>query len=191
MRIVGIRPVQFKDSAGSIHPLKGTGRTKLSTPDVEPKPETELTTRPVEPRDLDLICEHRKRMFAEAGRPTEELIPMAENFRLWLEPRLADGRYFGFLLEDAGQVIAGVGLILLDFPPHFLHPTSSARGYILNVFVEPSHRGRGLATRLMELSEAEFARRGVEFLVLHASDMGRPVYEKMGWFNMPEMAKKP
>jgi GNAT superfamily N-acetyltransferase len=148
-----------------------------------------LQVRAVEPRDLDLICSHRRRMFAEAGRPDEELNPMAAPFRQWLEPRLADGRYFGFVVEDDAKPIAGAGLFVLDWPPHFLHPESSQRGYVLNVFVEPTHRGRGLATRLMELAEEECRRRGMVFMVLHASAMGRPVYEKLGWHAMPEMGK--
>lgn len=114
---------------------------------------------------------------------------MRDPFAAWLAPRLADGRYFGFVLENDGRVIAGVGLILLDWPPHFLHPYNAERGYILNVFVEPEYRGQGLAKKLMVLADEEFCRRGVAFAVLHASDMGRPVYEGLGWMAMPEMGK--
>ncbi len=145
--------------------------------------------RPVAPDDLELVCSQRRRMFAEAGRPEQELAPMTLAFRAWLRPRLADGRYFGFVVEDGADPVAGVGLFVLDWPPHFLHPESSERGYVLNVFVEPAHRGRGLATRLMELAEEECRWRGLQFMVLHASEMGRPVYEKLGWQAMPEMGK--
>jgi predicted acetyltransferase len=80
-------------------------------------------------------------------------------------------------------------LFILDWPPHFLHPDSSERGYVLNVFVEPEYRGHGLARELMRRAEDEFKRRGVHFLVLHASKLGRPVYEKTGWEQTAEMAK--
>ena len=129
-------------------------------------------------------------MFAEDGKLPEVLAPMTRNFREWLRPRLVDGRYFGFVIEDAGSVIAGIGLMLVDWPPHFLHPETDKRGYIMNVFVEPSHRGLGLAKEMMRRAEGEFESRGVIFLVLHASKMGRPVYEKLDWYVMPEMAKQ-
>lgn len=148
-----------------------------------------ITTRAVEPRDHATICNHRYRMFAENGASVESLNAMRDPFAAWLAPRLADGRYFGFVLENDGRVIAGVGLILLDWPPHFLHPYNAERGYILNVFVEPEYRGQGLAKKLMVLADEEFCRRGVAFAVLHASDMGRPVYEGLGWMAMPEMGK--
>ena len=140
--------------------------------------------------DAELIASHRRRMFAEDGRPEEELDALSEPFRQWIEERLEDGRYFGFLVEEAGEVIAGIGLMVIDWPPHFLHPTSSQRGYVCNVFVEREHRGKGLAAMLMERAEEEFRRRGVTYLVLHASKLGRPVYEKLGWKDTREMSKR-
>jgi GNAT superfamily N-acetyltransferase len=152
--------------------------------------EERLQVRRVERGDAELISSHRRRMFAEDGRPQEELDAMSGPFLAWIEERLADGRYVGFLVEEAGQVIAGIGLMVIDWPPHFLHPASSQRGYICNVFVEREHRGKGLAAMLMERAEEEFRRRGVTYLVLHASKLGRPVYERLGWQNTAEMAKR-
>ena len=146
--------------------------------------------RSVRPGDGEVIGGHRRRMFAEDGRPEEELALMSVAFRAWIKPRLEDGRYFGFLVEEAGEVIAGIGLMIIDWPPHFLHPESAERGYICNVFVEPEHRGTGLARMLMLRAEEEFGQRGVSYLVLHASKLGRPVYEKLGWKDTREMAKR-
>lgn len=152
-------------------------------------PTSGLKARTLISGDLEIICSQRRRMFADVGRPDSELIPMEAAFREWLRPRLADGRYFGFLVEDTGEIIAGIGLFLLDWPPHFLHPTESQRGYILNVFTETPHRGRGIATDLMLLAEDEFRRRGLSYVVLHASPFGRPIYEKLGWESSTEMSK--
>lgn len=123
------------------------------------------------------------------GVAPDELLAMREPFRRWLKPRLEDGSYFGFVITDEGPAVAGVGLQLIDWPPHPRHPTEDRRGYVLNMWVDPAYRRRGLARRLMGLSEAEFARRGVGFAVLHASDFGRPLYERLGWEVTPEMGK--
>ena len=148
-----------------------------------------ISFRSVAIGDLETICGHRRRMFAENDVSSAALDAMAAPFGAWLRPRLVDGRYFGVMAEDAGAVVGGIGLILLDFPPHYLHPESGERGYILNVYVELSYRGQGLAKELVLRAEEEFRRRGVVFEVLHASAMGRPVYEKLGWMAMPEMGK--
>jgi GNAT superfamily N-acetyltransferase len=151
-----------------------------------------LTTRPVSTDDLELICEHRERMFRESNAPgrTEEILAtQTAHFRPWLAQRLRDKSYFGYIVEDAGRPVAGIGLMLIDWPPGPAHPTSDKRGYVLNVFVEPSHRRQGLAEKLMQMADAEFARRGATYAVLNATRMGRPLYEKLGWTATNEMAK--
>ncbi|CAN5373445.1 hypothetical protein BH09PSE2_BH09PSE2_06940 [soil metagenome] len=59
---------------------------------------------------------------------------------------------------------------------------------MLNVWVDPLHRGRGLAKRLMQELQTEAHRLGVFFLVLHATDAGRPLYERMNWRATNEMS---
>lgn len=148
-----------------------------------------LECRPLGPDDADMISLHRQTMFLEAGGDPEKIGAMTEHFLPWLEERLADGRYYGFALCDADQVAAAIGLMSIEWPPHPSHPTSDVRGYVLNVFVEPSYRRRGLASALMQIAESEFAKRGIEFAVLHATEVGKPVYEQQGWARTSEMAK--
>ncbi|MFG3597868.1 hypothetical protein [Bradyrhizobium sp. RDI18] len=61
-------------------------------------------------------------MFAESGRTHESLRRMTAAFERWLSPRLEAGSYFGWMLEDAGVVIAGLGMMVIDWPPHPSHP---------------------------------------------------------------------
>jgi len=148
-----------------------------------------MDVRTVGADDLELICRHREMMFQEAGFAAGPLRTMTAHFRTWLRPRLADGSYFGYLLIDAGRPVAGIGLMLIDWPPHPAHPTQDQRGYVLNVYVEPTHRRQGLAQQLMSVAEAEFARRGVGFAILHATEAGRPLYQRNGWHQTSEMSK--
>lgn len=149
-----------------------------------------METRSLHPDDLDLICRHREEMFRDAGTGDDVLASMTGHFREWLRPRLANGSYFGYVMLDQATPIAGIGLMLIDWPPHPAHPMQDQRGYVLNVFVEPSHRKRGLARELMQLADAEFARRGVTYAVLHATEKGRPLYQGLGWSGTTEMAKR-
>lgn len=148
-----------------------------------------MDVRPLTSNDLDLVCRHREEMFRDAGGSDDVLVPMTEHFRAWLRPRLLDGSYFGFVMVDGVATVAGIGMMLIEWPPHPMHPTQDKRGYVLNVFVEPGYRQRGLARGLMSLAEAEFARRGVGFAILHATEKGRPLYQGLGWNGTTEMAK--
>ncbi|HEY2000303.1 GNAT family N-acetyltransferase [Paraburkholderia sp.] len=148
-----------------------------------------LHTRPLAVGDLDLICRHRYEMFREAGRDPAVLDRMTPAFRAWLQPRLADGSYFGFLALDDDAPVAGIGLMEIDWPPHPLHPDQDRRGYVLNVYVEPSHRQRGIARTLMDCAMQAFNERGLTYAILHATEMGRPLYKGLGWEQTTEMAK--
>jgi GNAT superfamily N-acetyltransferase len=152
-------------------------------PDVSP-----YQFRDVTPDDLELVCRHRHEMFKASGRSDELLAPMTAAFRPWLAPRLADGSYFGWIVEADGAPVAGLGMMEIDWPPHPSHPQQDRRGYVLNVYVEPEHRGAGLAKALMQRATDEGRRRGLQLMVLHATAQGRPVYEKLGWAQTAEMS---
>lgn len=148
-----------------------------------------MDIRTLRASDLDLVCRHREEMFRDAGRSDDVLMLMTRHFREWVRPRLSDGSYFGYVMLDDDVPVAGIGLMLIDWPPHPEHPTQDKRGYVLNVFVEPDYRNRGLARELMTLAEAEFAARGACYAVLHATAKGKPLYQGLGWNGTTEMAK--
>ncbi len=148
-----------------------------------------MQVRALSEHDVELVCRHREAMFRDAGCSEDVLSEMTPHFRDWVRPRLRDRSYFGFVISDNAQPVAGIGLMLIDWPPHPLHPTTDKRGYVLNVYVEPEYRRRGLAHELMQLADAEFAKRGVVFAVLHATEKGRGVYAGLGWSATTEMSK--
>jgi GNAT superfamily N-acetyltransferase len=137
--------------------------------------------------DARLIAGQRRRMFAESGQADAETMGrMEENFVAWVRPRLADGSYLGWLMEEDGRVVAGAGLWLMDFPPHWMD-AEPVRGYLLNFYTEPSHRGRGIAGQMLETTVGEARRRGIGVVSLHASKFGRPIYERNGFAGTNEM----
>jgi GNAT superfamily N-acetyltransferase len=147
-----------------------------------------LTTRMANADDITLITRHRQAMFAEVGLgSTDGLQTMSERFLPWVERMIASGKYVGWIIEDDGQPVASAGFFELDWPPHPFDPAAEARGYLLNFWVEPSHRRRGLAKELVKLAVAESRRRGFRVTVLHASKAGRPVYDSLGFRSSTEM----
>ncbi len=148
-----------------------------------------IATRAATPADAGTITHHRRRMFVDAGRTDNHLLEvMAEHFQPWVGHQIERGTYLGWLaLDDAGGVIGGSGLMILDWPPHPLDPTSSYRGYLLNVYVEPAHRRKHIASQLIELALAEARRRQVRVVALHSTDAGRALYESNGFRATNEM----
>ena len=147
-----------------------------------------LETRRATIDDAELITRHRKAMFADAdSAPSAVLEEMGRNFEPWVRRMLVDGKYVGWIIRDRDRAVASAGFLLLDWAPHYLDPTGEQRGYVLNVFVEPEYRKRGLAQALMSECMDEARRRGVRVVALHASQKGQPVYEKLGFTTSNEM----
>ena len=127
-------------------------------------------------------------MFAAMGRTQESILDaMSRNFEPWVERMIAEGKYSGWITEDEGRPVASAGILVLDWPPHPLDPTGVERGYLLNVFVEPEYRRRGLAHALVDLCLAEAHHRGLRVVALHSSDTARPIYESLGFRSTSEM----
>jgi ribosomal protein S18 acetylase RimI-like enzyme len=147
-----------------------------------------LETRTATPADAGLVTHHRRRMFVDAGRADNQILDiMARNFEPWVAKAITDGKYIGWLTSDEGRVVAGAGLMLLDWAPHPLDPRSTQRGYLLNVYVEPDYRRKKLASQLIELALAEARRRKIRVVALHSTEEGRRLYESNGFRRTNEM----
>lgn len=145
--------------------------------------------RPLTPHDLDLICRQRNGMFRSMNLSADLIERMEPAFRAWLRDRLADGSYFGFVADLDAEPVGGIGLMEIEFPPHPAHPETTRRGRILNLYVEPSARGQGIARQMVNAAESEFRSRGLTYAVLHATEMSRPLYDQEGWRGTAEMEK--
>lgn len=147
-----------------------------------------LETRTATAADAATITRHRHRMFVDAGRRDSPVLHvMSQHFEPWVVRMINEGKYLGWLTEDDGKVVAGAGILLLDWPPHPLDPRSTQRGYLLNVYVEPEYRRRKLASHLIEYALAEARRRKIRVVSLHSTDEGRPLYESNGFRQTNEM----
>jgi len=127
-------------------------------------------------------------MFREMGYRDEAVLDqMCQSFRPWLERRMRENEYLAwFAVDHDGAIAAGLGLWLMDWPPHMIGP-GAPRGNILNVYTRPESRRMGLARRLMDAALAWCSQNGVRAVILHSSDDGRRLYESLGFAPTNEM----
>jgi len=147
-----------------------------------------LDTRPARLADAALIASHRRAMFASMGGFDESILDAVRHAsEPWTARLMEEGKYLGWITAYEGGPIASAGMLILDWPPHPLDPTGGARAYLLNVFVEPEYRRRGLARALLDICVAEARRRNIRVVSLHASREGAPLYEQLGFRPSNEM----
>jgi GNAT superfamily N-acetyltransferase len=137
--------------------------------------------------DAELIGQQRQRMFVDAGQADDaRMQTVIENFVPWVRAKLKDGSYVGWLVSEGERVVAGGGMWLMDFPPHWMD-AQPVRAYLLNFYVDAGFRGAGLAYGLLKTAVNEARARGIRVVSLHASKFGKPLYERNGFEASNEM----
>ncbi len=145
-------------------------------------------TRTATAADAALITSHRHAMFTSMGGFDEPVLEaLGRASEPWTRRMMEAGKYLGWIVSEDQVPIASAGMLLLDWPPHPFDPTGETRAYLLNVFVDPGYRRRGLARSLVELCLAEALRRSIRVVSLHASREGAPLYERLGFKATNEM----
>ncbi len=150
--------------------------------------QADATIREALPSESAIILHHRRSMFRDMGEGTvEELDRMVEVAGPWLTGALADGSYRHWLaLDSSGRIAGGGGVLLSPWPPNPRDPCTQ-RAVILNVYTEPEFRKLGIARQIMRTILACVREQGLRSVNLHASDEGRPLYEKLGFKATNEM----
>jgi len=101
-------------------------------------------------------------------------------YAAWVAGAVARGSYLGWLAEVESVVVAGAGLVLLEWGPTRTDP-SPLRGRVVNVYTDPAWRRRGLATALLERCLREAEALGIGVLGLGTTPQARALYERFGF----------
>lgn len=139
------------------------------------------------PQDIEVILHHRREMFREmGGKYALSLDQYESGSRLYFEAALKAGTYYGVLAEVDGEIAGGGGVVIADWPGSPLN-FEPKRAWILNIYVEPHHRKKGLARNITKALIDWCKENGFQSVALHASEYGRALYEKLGFQPTNEM----
>lgn len=138
--------------------------------------------------DIPVLLRQRRMMWWDMGRRDEAALHMMEEAaREYFGTAVAEGSYRGFLAtDDKGKVLGGGGIVISPWPGS-LGQQQPRRAMILNVYVEREYRRQGIAQALMKKMIDWCREQAFAFVGLHASDEGRPLYEKLGFKASNEM----
>ena len=103
----------------------------------------------------------------------------------WFGSALGTPRLRAWVAEDDGRIVGTTAINPFERIPNGRNPVGVG-WYVINVYVLPQARGAGVAGALMGIVHAAAATDGVPVLELHASDHGRPIYERLGYVVPPD-----
>lgn len=98
---------------------------------------------------------------------------------------LQTGEHIAYLVYDADVFVAAGGVSFYQVLPTY-HNSTGKKAYIMNMYTAPEYRRQGIAFQTLDLLVKDAKEQGVSQIVLEATDMGRPLYERYGFVKMEE-----
>lgn len=158
---------------------------------------TEVVIRLATVADIPAIASHRAQMFIDMGTLDEsQRLPMTDATMRYLRTAIPAGEYVGWMAcptGDPSTVVAGAGIQHRRILPRAVSTPTGVQvmdgreAIVINVYTEPAWRRRGVAQAVMARLIDDVRAMPVQRLVLHASDEGRPLYDRLGFVATNEM----
>jgi GNAT superfamily N-acetyltransferase len=151
----------------------------------------EITIRPATLADIPNLVRLRRVMFEAMGFEDPAQLDAADTASAaYFAETIPTGEFRGWLaITSAGEAVGSGGAVIDQHPPGPGNLTGRI-GYIMNVVTTAPHRRRGIARRIMRAMLEWLAEQGIQCVELHATDMGQPLYEELGFVDGNEMRLK-
>ncbi|QEE15617.1 GNAT family N-acetyltransferase [Promethearchaeum syntrophicum] len=146
--------------------------------------------REVSLKDISDFLNLRRIMFEsmeDSGELLEKSLVKAKNY---FRKTIPTGEFKGWIVDSPSQIgIASGGLVIDQHPPSSSN-MSGKQGYVMNLVVIEEYRRQGIGKMIMETIIKWLKTEHIEKVTLHASDMGLPLYQELGFKHGTEMWKK-
>lgn len=132
--------------------------------------------------DLEALVALRKE-FLQGIPGNAGVQPSAQfesSLREYFTQGIATGNFVAWLCLDGDTIVGTSGICYYQVAPGFANPTGRV-GYIMGMYTQRGYRRRGIAGKLFAAVIEEGRRSGIGKFLLHATDDGRPLYEKFGF----------
>ena len=125
--------------------------------------------------DIETLIEFRRILL---NRETDTSMDIV--FEEYFNTSISNGSLVTWVADDNGNVVSCVCFCLCQLIPRFDNP-SGRMAYMTNVYTALDYRRRGIASTLINMAVDDLKTKGVVKIILNSSDMGKPMYESLGF----------
>lgn len=143
----------------------------------------EFSIRMAAAQDAAALARHRADLFRELdGKPSKAAPGFESACRAAFQACFSTKSCVAWIAEAPQEPNPVGNLVLLKFP-RLPTPknTATVEGYVLNVFVAPAWRKRGIASALVAAAIGFSKKSGLARIRLHTTAAGRAVYADLGF----------
>lgn len=142
---------------------------------------SDISLRKTSKSDLELLMQIRLEMLREVNHLADEYV-YDEVFVAESRKYFEQGNQTTVLAFDQEKVIGCASLSYIWIMPTFDHPTGE-RAHLMNVYTKAEYRRKGISKKMVEMLIEEAKKKGVTEISLDATQMGRALYEAIGFEN--------
>ncbi len=137
--------------------------------------------------DLDALVKMRIKVLRTANGLSNSVDMSQVEAESWgyYQHSLRDDAHIAYLVYDQTVIVGAGGVSFYQVMPTYCNP-SGKKAYLMNLYTDPDYRRRGIAWQTLDLLVNEARERGVDFITLETTKMGRPLYEKYGFISMQD-----
>jgi GNAT superfamily N-acetyltransferase len=132
--------------------------------------------------DVDALVSLRLVFLEEVGsvRSGDDCGELGAAIRDYLVRKMPTGEFLAWVAEGEDGIVGTSGVTLFERPPNGAN-VAGIEAYLSNMYTVPNRRGKGIGTALVEAVVAHLKETRARRIWLHATEEGRPLYEKAGF----------
>lgn len=142
----------------------------------------DLNYRKATIEDIDLLTKTRIEVLRAANGLSDDtdMTEVEHQSYEYYRKALHDNTHTAYLVFDGDRFAGAGGISYYQVMPTFHNPDGN-KAYIMNMYTRPEYRRQGIARRMLDILISDAKSRGIRFITLEATQMGKPLYEKAGF----------
>lgn len=135
--------------------------------------------------DLEFLVMTRIRVLRAANKldKREDMSEVERETTDYYQKMLVNNQHVAYLVFDENRFVGSGGVSFFRVMPTVDNPTGN-KAYIMNMYTDPNYRRSGIALKMLDLLVKKSIEKGITFITLEATEMGKPLYEKYGFVPM-------
>lgn len=137
--------------------------------------------------DIEILIKTRIEVLRAVNKLPDDtdMTEIEQQSYAYYQKALHDGTHTACLVFDGDRFAGAGGISYYQVMPTYHNP-SGYKAYIMNMYTRPEYRRQGVARRTLDFLISDAKARGISFISLEATQMGRPLYENVGFVPMTD-----
>jgi len=129
--------------------------------------------------DIELLVSERLK-FIDVNENNGDYNSIKDNCYIYFSDAIKSDSCDVILAENDGKCV-GTGIIFYYNSVPSAFNVTGKNAYITSMYVEPNYRRNGIGSTILSKLLEKAGSRGYEIIMLNASELGKPMYQKFGF----------